>query len=297
MSVSAIIETCIGGVTLGSIYALVATGLSLCWGTIRVFNFAHGTLLTLSAYLAWYLQTKLAGGFLGFGAIIVIVCGFMFIFGILLEKLVVEKLIERGNVIILVILTTLAASIFLQNTVLIAFGPRGKQLPKLFSGVAKIGNESLSQAISHQEIMIIILAPCVLLFFWIFLKKTKIGAAIRSVEQNKEAASLMGIDVKWIYSLTFGISTLMAALAGIMFGSAYTMTPTMGMSPLIKAFIIVVLGGLGSIQGTILAAYVVALIEALSAFFIGLFWTPIVLFSLMIIILIIRPTGLLGEAE
>ena len=293
MNIYQIIEIIIRGIVLGSIYAAISTGLSLCWGTIRIFNFAQGTFLMMGAYLAWYFGVSLNMYQFGYLLVIIIVCSVMFGFGWVLEKVLVEPALGRGNVVILAIMTTLSASIFLQNSVLLIFGPRSKQLPKTIEGVANFGGN----IIEYHELMIIVLVPFILLGFWFFLQKTKIGMALRSVEQNREAALLMGINVNWVYSLSFGISTSMAAFGGIMLGSIYTLTPTIGATPLMKAFIIVVLGGLGSFGGTIFACYVVALTEIFSNYFIGLSWTPIMLFGLMILILILKPDGLLGKSE
>jgi len=293
MNLYQIIAIVISAIILGSIYALIAVGLSLCWGTIRIFNFAQGALLMLSAYLTWYFAVSLNMLQFSYLVVIIIICSVMFGIGLVLEKVLVEPIIGRSNIVVLAILTTLSASIFLQNSVLLIFGPRSKQLPKTIEGVAKFGG----QVIGYHELLIVVLTLFILLGFRFFLKKTKVGMALRSVEQNREAALLMGINVSWVYSLAFGISTLMAALGGIMIGSIYTLTPTIGEAPLLKAFIIVVLGGLGSFEGTILACYVVAIIEAFSTYFVGLFWSPIILFALMILILILRPSGLLGEAE
>lgn len=293
MNLYPVIATVISGIILGSIYALIAVGLSLCWGTIKIFNFAQGALLTLSAYLTWYLAVSLNMHQFSYLVVIIIVCSVMFGIGVALERVLVKPIIVRSNTVILAILTTLSASTFLQNSILLIFGPRGKQLPKTIEGVAKFGG----QVIGYHELLIVVLVPFILLGFWLFLKRTKVGMALRSVEQNREAALLMGINVSWVYSLVFGISTSMAALGGIMLGSIYVLTPAIGAATLLKAFIIVVLGGLGSFEGTILACYVVALIEVFSTYFVGLFWTRIILFALMILILILRPTGLLGEAE
>jgi len=293
MSIYQIINIIISAIALGSIYTAISVGLSLCWGTIRIFNFAQGVLLTVGAYLAWYLGVYLNMFQFSYLVVIIIVCSVMFGFGWVLEKVLVEPILERKNIMTLAILTTLLASIFLQNSIQLIFGPRSKQLPKTIEGVANFGG----YIIEYHKLVIILIVPFVLFGFWFFLRKTRIGMALRSVEQNREAALLMGINVKWIYSLSFGISTSMAAFGGIVLSSIYTLMPSIGTDPLMKAFIIVVLGGLGSFGGTIFACYMVALVEIFSNYFIGLFWTPVILFVLMILVLILKPTGFMGEVE
>ncbi|MFX0200236.1 MAG: branched-chain amino acid ABC transporter permease [Candidatus Hodarchaeota archaeon] len=288
---TAITAVILSGITLGSIYVLLAAGLSLCWGTIRIWNFGHGALVMLGAYIAWYLLTVPELSFLGYGPIIMIACGFTFFLGMAIERILVHPLMEEKDIIVKAVLTTLAASIFIQNSVLLGFGPRAKQLPATLPGVVKFSGVALS----YHDLLIMVMGPGILTILWVFLKKTKIGAAIRSVEQCKDAAFLVGIDVHRIYSLTFGISVMMSTVGGIMLGSIYVLSHTMGASIALKAFIIVVIGGSGSIVGTLLAGYVVAMIESFSIYFVGLFWAPIVLFTAMIVILVIRPKGFLGE--
>ena len=287
----AILGVLLSGIVASSIYALVATGFSLCFGTIRVFNFAHGALLMLGAYLAWlFYSCGLANSFLGYVGPIILVCIVMFLIGMALEGLVIHHLIDRPNAIINGVLTTLAAFIFIQNAVLLGFGPRAKSLPPIIPDVLTFAGTSLSK----HDLLIIIIAPTALVLLFLFLKRTRLGAAIRSVEQNRDAALLMGINVGFIYALTFGISTVLAALSGIMMGSIYLVVPAMGMTLFEKGLIVVILGGLGSLKGTILAAYVVGLIEAACIYIWGMFWAPVILFALMIGILLVKPSGLWG---
>ena len=147
---------------------------------------------------------------------------------------------------------------------------------------------------THQAIIVVV-APLVLVGLWLFLKYSRLGAAIRAVGQNREAALLIGLSVGRLYMLAFATSAILAAVAGILLGAMRPMTSTMGAEPLVKALVVAIFGGLGSVGGTIGGAYVVGLIEAVSTYAIGLYWTPAVLFAIMIGVLLWRPTGLFGR--
>ncbi|MBW2618303.1 MAG: branched-chain amino acid ABC transporter permease [Deltaproteobacteria bacterium] len=149
--------------------------------------------------------------------------------------------------------------------------------------------------VSGNDFLAIILAPILLFLLWLFLKRTRMGMAIRGVEQNLDFSKLVGINVSATYQITFGLGASMAAIAGILLGAKSFMSPDMGGDTLLKAFVVVVLGGLGNIPGTIGAAYIVGLLEASSMHFFGMYWTQAVLFFVMILVLIVRPTGIFGE--
>ena len=280
----------VSGIVLGSLYAAMATGLSLIWSTLGIFNFAHGVFMTLGAYLAWQIGT--AEGF-GLGATIGLVASVVFMIGVgsLAEMLLVRPLLGRANVLLLVAITTLAASNVIENSILLTWGPRLKQLPPIIDDVFTLGPVKLSA----HEAVVITLSPLLLFALWVFLKVSRVGAAIRAVSQNTEVALLIGLNVRALYSLAFGLSAGLAAFAGVLLGSIRFIVPGMGTEPLVKALIVVIFGGIGSLAGTIGGAYVIGLIEATSTALIGLYWTPVLLFVLMIIILVARPTGLFGK--
>jgi branched-chain amino acid transport system permease protein len=210
-----------------------------------------------------------------------------------LYVLLVRPFIARPGADLVVIITTLAGASFLQNGAQVVFGPRYKQLPRVMKGQI----EFLDTAIGLQDLLIIIITPIVLLLLAWVLKKTKLGLAIRAVEQNHDSALLAGVNVGRIYPLIFGVSAALAALAGAMLGGLFFITPVMGNDPLLRAFIVVVFGGLGSLPGTIVGAYVIGLVEAIAVFVVGLYWAPVVLFIVLILVMILRPTGLMGGKE
>jgi branched-chain amino acid transport system permease protein len=146
---------------------------------------------------------------------------------------------------------------------------------------------------AHQAI-IVVAAPIILVGLWVFLKYSRIGAAIRAVGQNRDAALLIGLSIERLYMVAFAASAVLAAVAGILLGAMRPMTPTMGAEPLVKALVVAIFGGLGSVGGTIGGAYVIGMIEAASTYGVGLYWTPAVLFAVMIAVLLWRPNGLFG---
>ncbi len=280
----------LSGIVLGSLYAMMATGLSLVWTTLGIFNFAHGIFMAVGALVAWQVGTDLGWG-LGPAAGLAIGVAVLVGIGFLSELVVVRPFLARRDVVLIAVITTLSASIFFENGTLLIWGARYKQLEPLIPGKVDL----LSTAISAHEVLIIVIAPLTLVLLWLFLKFTRIGSAIRAVSQNRESALLMGMNVSLLYSSAFALSAGLAGLSGILLGSVRFITPSLGAEPLVKALIVAIFGGLGSLGGTIGAAYVIGLLEAISVYFIGLYWTPALLFGVMILVLLVRPTGLFGR--
>lgn len=280
----------VSGIILGSLYVMMATGLSLVWSTLGIFNFSHGVLMMIGAYVAWTVGTDSG---LGGGPVVGALAGLLAaaLIGVIIERVLVRPFQGNRNIIQIVVITTLAAAIILENLALIGWGGRIKQMPPTIGGNVSL----LGVTISAQEALIVALAPVVLIGLALFLKYTRYGRAIRAVGQNRDAATLIGMDVNVIYGAAFALSAMLAAAAGILLGSLRFITPVMGNEPLLKAMIVTIFGGLGSLAGTIAAAYIIGLLEALSTYFVGLYWTPALLFALMIVVLLIRPTGLFKE--
>lgn len=280
----------LSGIVLGSLYAMMATGLSLVWTTLGIFNFAHGIFMAVGAFIAWQVGNELGWGIGPVAGLAVGVAALVGI-GLVSERLLVRPFLASRDVVLIAVITTLSASIFLENGALLIWGARYKQLDPLIPG--KVG--LLSTAISAHEVLIVVVAPLTLVALWAFLKFTLPGSAIRAVAQNRESALLMGMNVPLLYGMAFALSAGLAGLAGILLGSIRFITPSLGSEPLIKALIVAIFGGLGSLGGTIGAAYVIGMMEAASVFFIGLYWTPAILFGVMILVLLVRPTGLFGR--
>jgi branched-chain amino acid transport system permease protein len=280
----------VSGIVLASLYALMATGLALVWNTLGIFNFAHGVFMTLGAYIAWQVADTKGFGF-GLSAGIAVAVAALAGLGVLLNRLLISPFLGRKDIVLVAVMTTLAGAFFLENSALLIWGPRIKQLDRIVTGNVKL----LGTAISMHELVIIILAPLVLIGLWAFLRWTRVGSAIRAVAQNRDLALLLGIRVNTIYSLAFAISAALAGGAGVLLGAIRFITPTMGAEPLLKAFIVVILGGLGSLVGTFVSAYLIGFMEALSTYLIGAYWTQAAMFGLFILILVALPRGLMGR--
>ncbi len=284
---NALADILFGGLFQGSLYAMMAVGLALVWTTIGVFNFSHGVLMMLGAYFAWQLvDWGLAPAF-AFPIAVLLMAGV----GWVLQATVVRPLIGRANLVLVVVITTLAAGSLIENGVLELWGPRSKQIPPLVAGNAMLGGVG----VSLHQIAIIVVTPIILLALWLFLNRTRLGLALRAVAQNEDAARLVGLNVTMLYGLAFAIAASLAALAGIFLGGYRFMTPVMGADPLLKALIVVVFGGISSISGPIFAAYLIGFFEAICSYYFGLYWTPALLFAALILTLMIKPEGIFAS--
>jgi len=283
-----IISTLMSGILLGALYALMASGLSLIWTTLGVFNFAHGALMMIGAFVAWTVSEAMG---LGIVAGLIAGLGVTAILGIVIEFLLIRPFYSKPNVLLITTMTTLAAMIILEKSAQMIWGARLKQLPRMIEGDVSV----LGAVISAQEALIIVLAPLVLIALWQFTNRTTVGRSLRAVGQNQDAAALIGINVPMTFALAFGLGAALAGLSGILLGSIRFITPGLGAEPLVKAMIVVIFGGLGSLGATAGAAFVIGMTEAFLILVVGLYWTPFLLFVFLIAVLVFRPTGLFGK--
>lgn len=283
-------EVLLGGVVLGALYALMATGLALVWTTLGIFNFAHGTFIALGAYIAWQIASNDAtGAGLLVGAPISIVG--MFVIGVLVYYLLIKPFERSADIVVKSVITTLAGATILENSINLIWGPRNKQLDAFLTGDISFSG----MVVSRNEVAVFVIALIILAALGLFLQRAPLGRAMRAVAQNREAAQLMGIDVTRLYAVSFGLSAALAALAGILIGSTRFMSPTMGSDPLMKALIVVIFGGIAQFTGPIYAAFIVGILESSMTYFVGLYWSPTVLFCVMIAVLVVKPEGLFGR--
>ncbi|MDA4847647.1 branched-chain amino acid ABC transporter permease [Hoeflea poritis] len=288
--IDTLIATIVSGLVLGSLYAMMASGLSVVWTTLGVFNFAHGALMMIGAFVAWTVSEAV-----GLGLLVGVASGTLVaaLIGVLIERLLVRPYYGNRNMLLITVMTTLAAMIILEKGAQMIWGARLKQLPRLVDGEISI----FSATISAHEAILVVLAPLILLSIWRFNVRTNTGRSLRAVGQNQRSAALIGIDVPVAFAIAFGLSAALAGLTGALLGSIRFITPSMGAEPLVKAMIVVIFGGLGSLGATAGAAYVIGLIEALLILWLGLYWTPFVLFLMMIVVLIFRPNGIFGGRQ
>lgn len=280
----------IDAVNLGSIYALVAIGYTMVYGIIKLINFAHGEIMMFGAYFSFYLATLLPVE-LPFILIILIAMCLAALMGIIIERIAYKKL--RNAPRISALITAIGMSIFLQNFALLVFGSEYRVMPKL------IPSETvtfLGLNIPLITVYTVLLSILFMILLNIFVRKTKPGKAMRAVSQDKEAAMLMGINVNSTISLTFAIGSALGALGGIFYSLAFTQVyPTLGVMPGLKAFIAAVFGGIGNIGGAMLGGYLIGFIETMTKAYISSKWSDAIVFSVLIFVLLFKPSGILGK--
>jgi branched-chain amino acid transport system permease protein len=282
-----IISQLMNGLVMGSVYALVALGLTLIYGILEIINLAHGELYMIGCYLSFFLYTKYHLPYAVCVLLSMIICA---ILGYVMEKLAFRPLRMAPKVNSLI--SALGLSIFLSNSGLILWSatPRSYSTD-LSQKVLSFGNI----AFSSQRVLIFGIALLLIGFFILFIKRTYAGKAMRAVAQDMEAASLMGIDINGVSAMTFSLGSALAAASGALVGPLVTLEPYMGLDIGVKAFGVVIMGGFGNIQGTIVAGFIIGIAESLGAALISPALMSSVVFSIIIIVLIFRPTGIFKE--
>ncbi len=280
----------LGSLQVSALYALIASGLSLVWGTVQIFNFAAGAMLMAGAYVAWTVNGTTAGAVTFVGILASVAA--LSVGSMLLYRLTIRPYLNRRDGTLITFVTTLAAATVLESSSQLIFGPDFRKLGPIATGQISI----LGTGVSWQEIIIILLGPALLVALATFLKHARLGMAIRAVAQNRPAAMLMGINVDTTYMVAFIGSAVLATIAGVLYGGEFYVSPTMGQQLLVDAFIVVIIGGLGSLGGTVAGAYLVGTVDTVSQYFVGPFWSPVILFAVLFCVLLARPTGLLGKA-
>lgn len=284
------IQQLINGLNTGSIYALVAIGYTMVYGIIRLINFAHGEVMMFGAYFAFIFAYMMPFD-LPFIMIIVISMIFAALMGMLIERIAYKKLRTAPRISALI--TAIGMSLFLQNLAQLIFGATPKVMHPLVSTepIVLFGFD-----ISLLTIITIGLSIFFMVVLTLFVHKTKPGKAMRAVSQDKEAAILMGININRIISLTFALGSALGALGGVFYAMQYSnIGPTLGVMPGLKAFIAAVFGGIGNIGGAMLGGYLIGIIETMVKAYISSKWVDAIVFGLLIVILLFKPSGLLGK--
>ena len=281
----------INGLSLGSIYAIIAIGYTMVYGIAKMLNFAHGDIIMIGAFLAFTVITTL--GLPVWAGIAAAILGCM-VLGICIEKIAYRPL-RHANSSLAVLITAIGVSYFLQNTALLIFSSN----PKMFTSIIPFKYMTIrAGAFTIQTISIVSIAVGIVLVLvlQLFINRTRPGQAMLACAQDRGAASLMGISVNGTISLTFAIGSSMAGIAGVLLCSAYpTLSPYTGAMPGIKAFVAAVFGGIGSIPGAMIGGLLLGLIEILSKSYISSQLSDAIVFSVLIIVLLVKPTGLMGK--
>ena len=286
MTASLLVQSAVIGLSIGSIYILMALGLTLMFGMMHIINFAHGAVYMLGAFVIYYVFFQWGAPYFTAFVAAMLLLG---VFGYLVERGIYRP-IKGGIEPTLVAL--LAVSTFLEAAGYPVFGQLDKHVPPVFEGTRNI----LGVMLSNERLMIIPIAAALVAGLYLFIKKTKIGAAMRAIEQDKEAAALQGVNVHVVNGLAFAIGFALAAASGALIAPIFKLDPMMGGQPLLKAFIIIILGGLGSIPGAILGGLMLGLIDSTVATALGAEPAFLLSFVFIILLLLFRPAGLFGHA-
>ena len=280
----------INGISLGSVYAIIALGYTMVYGIAKMLNFAHGDIIMVGGFAAFTVISTMGGNPIVGVLTAVVVCT---VLGVVIERVAYKPL--RNASPLAVLITAIGDSYLLQNIALLIFGSN----PRQFTSVINIPPLKLADGqLSISSVTIVTIVTCIIIMIGLttFINKTKIGQAMLAVSEDKGAATLMGIDVNRTIAVTFAIGSALAAIAGVLLCSAYpSLTPYTGSMPGIKAFVAAVFGGIGSIPGALIGGIILGVIENLSKAYISSQLADAIVFSVLIIVLLVRPTGILGK--
>jgi len=277
----------LNGLVWGMIIALVAYGLSLIFGIMDVVNFAHGEFYMVGAYVGWFAIKYTHNFWLG----LLVALAFVALAGILVEAFTLRPI--RGRDPLYTLMAMFGLSIFTQQLILAIFGPLAKEVKEPLA--TKIPFFAFEYPL--YRLIVVGIAFAIFIFFWLFLQKTKYGVWVRATMQDNVMASAMGIPVKLVYTLTFALGAGIAATSGVLVAPIFSVYQTMGLSIIVSAFIVVVIGGLGSLQGSVVAAILVAELQTLSSVWISPTYAKVFSFLALIFVLLFRPQGLFSISK
>ena len=290
MDITIILNYLIRGLSLGSVYAIIALGYTMVYGIAKMLNFAHGDVIMVGAYVCFFATGQFGLPPLAGVLLAMVVCT---VLGMVIERLAYKPLRQSASLAVLI--TAIGVSYFLQNSALLLW----KSDPKVFTSVVGTGSVKLfggELTITHVAIVTVLACVVIMLALTWFTGRTKMGKAMRACSEDKAAAQLMGIDVDRTISMTFAIGSALAAIAGVLLCSTYpSLMPTTGSLPGIKAFTAAVFGGIGSIPGAMLGGILLGIIEIFAKAF-NTNISDAVVFAVLIVVLLVKPTGLLGKA-
>lgn len=282
----------VNGLSLGSIYAIIALGYTMVYGIAKMLNFAHGDVLMIGSYITFVFMNQIGINPVFSVLLSAISCTLI---GIIIERIAYKPL--RGANSLSVLITAIGVSYFLQNIALLIFGANTKSFKSIVTiPPLKLFNSQL--IISGESIVTISFCLIIMVALTSFINKTKMGQAMLAVSEDRSASTLMGINVNGTIAMTFAIGSFLAAIAGALLCSAYpTLTPTTGAMPGIKAFVAAVIGGIGSIPGAFIGGLILGVLENLSKAYISAQLSDAIVFSVLIVMLLVKPSGILGKSN
>ncbi len=281
------LQQLINGIQVGSIYALIALGYTMVYGIVKLINFAHGDILMIGSYFTLIGITVLE---LPAWLVIIITMLVCAVIGMLIDQIAYRPLRDAPRISALI--TSLGMSLFLENLFAAIYKPNPRKFPALIKGDIAFGD----LRIRYITIVIILIAITCMVFLDVLVNKSKVGKAMRAVSEDKPAARLMGINVNRIIAITFAIGSALGAIGGILYSTiAIQINPLMGVTPGLKAFIAAVLGGIGIIPGAMIGGFVIGIVESLTKAYISSAWADGVVYGILIIVLLFKPSGILGK--
>ena len=282
-----IAQLLVSGVMLGGIYAIMAIGLTLIFGVLKIVNFAHGEFLMLAMYVAWAIVSL--AGVNAYTAIIVVV-PVLFVFGALIYAMIVRPAVDKPHLI--VVFATMGLSIAMENLALVLMTADLRDVPPLFGG------EPLRLGPLYLRIELLLgflISIAITLALMVFIKRSYLGMAIRATVQDRDAAMLMGINVPRLFLLTFAAGSALVGLAGCIMLPLYSTFPTVGLNFVLIAYVIVVLGGMGSMEGAFLGGICIGIVQSLSGYYVAPAYGQLFYFAVFLLVMVVRPNGLLGQ--
>ena len=288
MEITLLLQGGLNGIMLGLNYALIALGLSLIFGIMGIVNFAHGEMYMLGGYVAYFLMDKFGLDLFSTIIVAIVIVGSL---GALFEKIIFRPLTLRPKEALTSMIAAVGLAWILQMLAVICFGELDRKVPSTFKGIISMGGV----VITKERLIAIIVGITLVLLLNLFLLRTRMGTAIRAVAQDKEAAALQGVNVSKVSAISFGIGCALAGSAGALMSPIFSVNPFLGGEVILKAFLVVILGGMGNIPGAMLGGLVIGFIESLGSLFFTAPTVSTITFNLIILILIIRPQGLLGH--
>ena len=286
------LQQVLNGISLGSIYALIALGYTMVYGVVQLINFAHGDILMVGTFAAFFAITSFSSNFVVAMLVSMIVAALL---GVIIERIAYKPLRNEGRLTVLI--TAIGASLLLENAGLMVFGTDYQAFPRILPNYQfKFFNGDVT--ITSYQLLIFAVTVVMMIVLQYIVQRTKVGKAMRACSWDQDAARLMGINVDNTISITFAIGSAFAGVAGVLLGLYYnTVYPLMGIMPGLKAFIAAVLGGIGLIPGAMTGGFLLGIIEALVGGYWSTEWRDPFVFGILILILIVKPSGLLGKDE
>lgn len=290
MDITSLGQTIFYGVSTGMAYALFAIGLSLIWGIVRVLNCAHGEFYMLGAMFAWVFVTLLGLNFVG-GMFIVIALSA--VIGLIVNRIAIQPLLGKPNFLLLTFISTIGVSMVLMNSTAGIWGETVRAVKSPFTGAFSLGGVQFTQ----ERLFMLGIGVLTIVLVHLLLTRTTLGKSMQAVAQNPIGARLVGINLKRVYALGFAIAGMLSSLSGFLLVPIWYGSPRMGAFMLLKGFAIVVVAGLGSVMGAVWVGIGIGVIEALFADFVSVYYREAFVYGIMIVVLLVRPTGLFGKAR